>query len=320
MNCVRKHLSAVKGGRLAAAAHPARVVTYLISDVPGDDPAVIASGPTVPDPTTFADALETLRRYDPNAPRSVIDYLEAGSAGREDAPLETPKPGAASFAGDEVVMLATASDALEAGARRAEAAGFHPVVLGDDLEGEARDLAHAHAELALAGVRGPEQWLLGLREAAARGAARLTGPPTAARRPFVLMSGGETTVTVRGSGRGGRNTEYLLALALALGGRPGISAVACDTDGVDGVEEAAGAMRDRRHAGARGARRPRPGRRPGGERLLRVLRRPRRPRRHGTDGHERQRLQGDPRRVARHISGHARLRPELLRMAFGDEP
>ncbi len=242
MNCVRKHLSAVKGGRLAAAAHPARVATYLISDVPGDDPAVIASGPTVPDPTTFADALEILRRYDPDAPRSVIDYLEAGRTGGEGAPAETPKPGAASFARDEVVMLATASDALEAAARRAEAAGFDPVVLGDDLEGEARDLARAHAALALAGARGAEQWLLGLREAAARGAARLTGPPTAARRPFVLLSGGETTVTVRGSGRGGRNCEYLLALALALGGHPGISAVACDTDGVDGVEEAAGAM------------------------------------------------------------------------------
>lgn len=239
MNCVRKHLSAVKGGRLAEAAHPARVVTYLISDVPGDDPAVIASGPTVPDPTTFAEALEILRRYDLEVPAGVTHHLQAGAARRSS---ETPKPGDPSFAADEVVMLATARDALEAAALHAKAAGFQPVALGDDLEGEARDLAGAHAALAVACARGHEQSLFGLREAVARGAAHLAGPLTAVRRPLVLLSAGETTVTVRGPGRGGRNSEYLLALGLALGGRPGICAIACDTDGVDGGEEAAGAI------------------------------------------------------------------------------
>ncbi len=253
MNCVRKHLSAVKGGRLAEAAHPARVVTYLISDVPGDDPAVIASGPTVPDPTTFAEALEILRRYDLAVPPSATHHLQAGaakrgnagdgrSAGPTGAPQETPKPGDPSFAADEVVMLATARDALEAAALRAKAAGFDPVALGDDLQGEARDLAGAHAALAVACARGHEQSLFGLREAVARGAAHLAGPLTGVQRPLVLLSAGETTVTVRGPGRGGRNSEYLLALGLALGGHPGICAIACDTDGVDGVEEAAGAI------------------------------------------------------------------------------
>jgi glycerate 2-kinase len=235
MNCVRKHLSAVKGGRLAEAAHPARVVTYLISDVPGDDPAVIASGPTVPDPTTYAEALEILRRYDLDVP-PIASHLRDGAA------PETPKPGDPSFAADEVVILATARDALEAAALRARAAGIEPVILGDDLEGEARDLAAAHAALAVACAQGGEQSLLGLREAVARGAAHLAGPSTRLQRPLVLLSGGETTVTVRGPGRGGRNTEYLLALGLALGGHPGICAIACDTDGVDGVEEAAGAI------------------------------------------------------------------------------
>jgi glycerate 2-kinase len=238
MNCVRKHLSAVKGGRLAQAAHPARVVTCLISDVPGDDPAVIASGPTVPDPTTFVEALEILRRYDLDA-LPIATHLQAGAAKRDS---ETPKPGDPSFAADEVVMLATARDALEAAALRAKAAGFDPVVLGDDLEGEARDLAAAHAALAAACARGHEQFLLGLREAVARNAAHLAGHPTPVVRPLVLLSAGETTVTVRGPGRGGRNSEYLLALGLTLAGHPGISAIACDTDGVDGVEEAAGAI------------------------------------------------------------------------------
>jgi hydroxypyruvate reductase len=241
---VRKHVSAVKGGRLAQAAHPARVVTYLISDVPGDDPAVIASGPTVLDPTTFAEALETLQRYDLDVP-PIATHLRAG-AGRDggpaDRPPETPKPGDPSFAGDEVVMLATAKDALEAAALRARAAGLNPVMLGDDLQGEARDLAGAHAELAVTCAAGHEQSLIGLREAVARDAAHLAGPPLPVQRPLVLLSGGETTVTVRGPGRGGRNSEYLLALGLALGGHPGIGAIACDTDGVDGVEEAAGAI------------------------------------------------------------------------------
>jgi len=244
MNCVRKHLSAVKGGRLAQAAHPARVVTYLISDVPGDDPAVIASGPTVPDPTTFVEALEILRRYDLDVP-PFGTHLRAGAGrgdGPADAPPETPKPGDPSFSADEVVMLATARDALAAAALRAKAVGFHPVVLGDDLQGEARDLADAHAALAVAFARGPEPSLAGLREAVARDAVHLAGLPTSLERPLVLLSGGETTVTVRGPGRGGRNSEYLLALGLVLDGHPGISAIACDTDGVDGDEEAAGAI------------------------------------------------------------------------------
>ena len=139
-------------------------------------------------------------------------------------------------------MLATARTALEAAALHAKAAGVHPVDLGDDLQGEARDLAAAHAELAVACARSHEQSLVGLREAVARGAAHLAGPPAGARRPLVLLSGGETTVTVRGPGRGGRNSEYLLALGLALGGHPDICAIACDTDGIDGVEEAAGAI------------------------------------------------------------------------------
>jgi len=240
MNCVRKHLSAVKGGWLAAVAHPARVVTFLISDVPGDDPSVIASGPTVPDPTTFADALAVLERHGIVVPPAVRDRLRAGAAG---SVPETPKPGDPAFAGDDVVMLATARDALEAAAGCAHAAGVEPVVLGDDLEGEARDLGGLHGALALGYARGGERALIALREAVARGAARNRGsiltPP---QRPFVLLSGGETTVAVTGSGRGGRDTEYALGLALALDGHPGVSAIAADTDGIDGSEDNAGAL------------------------------------------------------------------------------
>ena len=246
MNCVRKHLSAVKGGRLAAAAHPARVVTYLISDVPGDDPSVIASGPTVPDPTTFADALAVLEKYGIGEPAAVLDHLRAGAAGPAAggcAPAETPKPDDPAFAADELVMLATAGDALEAAAAAAHAEGLTAVVLGDDLEGEARELGGRHALLALATLRGGESTLVALREAAAGGAARLEAPVLIAPRPpLVYLSGGETTVTVTGHGRGGRNAEYLLGLALALDGRPGISALACDTDGIDGSEDNAGAV------------------------------------------------------------------------------
>ncbi len=254
MNCVRKHLSAVKGGRLAAVAHPARVVTYLISDVPGDDPTVIASGPTIPDPTTFADALDVLRRYGVVAPARVVAHLQAGAGGGGDAvaggageaavtPAETPKPGDAAFAADEVIMLATARDALEAAAGAARAAGLDALVLGADLEGEARDLGGLHAALALGCARGGERALVALREAVARGGARIAGSVlTAPQRPLVLLSGGETTVTVRGSGRGGRNAEYALALAIALDGHPDVNALACDTDGIDGVEDNAGAI------------------------------------------------------------------------------
>ena len=226
INCVREHLSAVKGGRLAAAAHPAPVATYLISDVPGDDPSVIASGPTLPDPTTFADALAVLGRRGVDAPPAVKARLLAGAGVTslpglaQAAPEETPKPGNTGFARDEVVMLARAADALAAAAEAARSAGITPVLLGDDLEGEARELGAEHARLALACAAGAG----------------------AARPPCVIISGGETTVTVKASGRGGRNTEYLLSLAIALGGHPAIWAIACDTDGTDGTEDNAGAV------------------------------------------------------------------------------
>jgi hydroxypyruvate reductase len=239
-NCVRKHLSAIKGGRLATAAHPARVATYLVSDVPGDDPSVIASGPTVPDPTTFGEALHVLSRYGIDGPSAVLKHLRAGAAGEIE---ETPKPGDPSFVADELVMLATAADALEAAASCARAAGVTPLVLGDDLEGEARDLGAVHAALAIACARGGEAARVALRKAVARGAAHLADPVFfVPQAPLVLLSGGETTVTVRGAGRGGRDTEYLLGLALALDGHPAISALAADTDGIDGSEDNAGAF------------------------------------------------------------------------------
>ncbi len=213
MNCVRKHLSAIKGGRLAAAAAPARVVTLAISDVPGDDPSVIASGPTVPDATTFADALAVLAKYGIDEPHAALEHLRA-------AKDETPKPGDPRFARNELIMLATAQDALRAAADAARAAGVAPVILGDSIEGETRDVALVHAGIA-------------------RQVARFGG---LAEPPCVLLSGGETTVTVRGGGRGGRNAEFLLALAVALDGHPGITAIAADTDGIDGSEENAGAL------------------------------------------------------------------------------
>jgi len=213
MNCVRKHLSAIKGGRLAAAAFPARVVTLAISDVPGDDPAVIASGPTVPDPTTFAEARSILVKYGIAEPAAVIAHLARG----ED---ETPKPGDPRFARAEFRLIATPQRSLEAAAEVAEEAGIRPVILSDAIEGEAREVAKVMAAIA--------------RQV------RRRGQP--ARPPCVLLSGGETTVTVRGDGKGGRNVEFLLALAVALRGEPGIFAVAGDTDGVDGAEEVAGAI------------------------------------------------------------------------------
>lgn len=213
INTVRKHLSAIKGGRLAAACAPARVVTLAISDVPGDDSSVIASGPTVADPTTFADALAVLEKYRISEPPTVLEHLRA-------ARDETPKPGDPRLAGSSTHVIATARDALEAAATAARAAGLTPWILGDDLEGEASVLAEQHAALA-------------------RDIARGRGPVSP---PCVVLSGGETTVTVRGRGRGGRNTEYLLALTCALDGHPGIHALAIDTDGIDGTEENAGAI------------------------------------------------------------------------------
>ncbi len=213
MNCVRKHLSAIKGGGLALAAWPARAVTLAISDVPGDDPAVIGSGPTVPDPTTLADAQAILEKYDIALPEGVARHLATAES-------ETPKPGDTRFADAEYRMVATPQDSLEAAADVARKAGVTPVILGDAIEGEARTVARKMAEIALRAARKNE--------------------PTAP--PVVLLSGGETTVAVRGSGRGGRNSEFLLALALALDGAAGIHALAADTDGIDGVEDNAGAI------------------------------------------------------------------------------
>jgi len=213
MNCVRKHLSAFKGGRLAAAAAPARVVTLAISDVPGDDPAVIASGPTVPDPTTFADARALIARYG-------ITPSPAAAARLAGATDETPKPGA--LPNSDFRMIATPIMALHAVAEAARGLGLTPLILGDALEGEAAQAGILFAGMALC--------------------VATHGQPLAP--PAVLLSGGETTVTIGQGrpGRGGRNTEFLLSLAVALGGAPRIWAAAGDTDGIDGTEDAAGAF------------------------------------------------------------------------------
>lgn len=213
MNCVRRHLSAIKGGRLAAACHPARVITLLISDVPGDQPVDIASGPTVADPSTCADALALVRRYGLQLPAAAQTLLDSGAG-------ESVKPGDPRLARAETRMIAAPQQALEAAAHVARAAGYTPYILGDALEGEARDVGTVLGGLALQVAR--------------------RNQPVAA--PCVLLSGGETTVTVRGQGRGGRNVECLLSLALTLGGHPRIHALAGDTDGVDGLEEIAGAV------------------------------------------------------------------------------
>lgn len=213
MNCVRRHLSAIKGGRLAAACHPARVVNLLISDVPGDNPMDIASGPTVGDPTRCADALEILGRYAIDLPPAARAILESGAG-------ESIKPDDARLQRTETHLVATPQLALEAAAAVARDAGLTPVNLGDSLEGEARDVGKVMAGVA--------------RQIVAH------GQPVP--RPCVLLSGGETTVTVHGSGRGGRNVEFLLSLAIALDGQPGTYALAGDTDGVDGQEEIAGAI------------------------------------------------------------------------------
>ena len=224
MNCVRKHLSAIKGGRLAVRCAPARVVTLLISDVPGDAPEVIASGPTVPDSTTCADALHILARY-------AIDIPPAARAGRESGAFETPKPGDARFAGHAVHLIATPQQSLEAAAALARSAGIAAHILSDEIEGESHVVGRVHAAMA--------------RAVAQR------GEPFA--RPCVILSGGETTVTVRANGanltspgaspgRGGRATEFLLGAAIALQGQAGVHVLAADTDGIDGVEDNAGAI------------------------------------------------------------------------------
>jgi hydroxypyruvate reductase len=213
INCVRKHLSALKGGRLAAAAWPASVLTLAISDVPGDHPAVIASGPTVGDPTTCADALNVLDFYGIAIPPDLRRRLESGE-------LETPKPGDPRLANSEFRLIASPRQMLEAAAAEALRLGVTPLILGDAIEGEARKAGKVMAGIARS--------------------CGLLGYP--ARKPCVLLSGGETTVTLKGDGRGGRNTEFLLGLALALDGVPGIYALAADTDGIDGSEDNAGAF------------------------------------------------------------------------------
>ena len=219
MNCVRKHLSRIKGGRLAAACAPARVVTLTISDVPGDDPSVIASGPTVPDLTTCADALAILQRYGIELPSVVQAHLESGA-------LETPKPGDPAFNGHEVHMIATPQQSLEAAAVAARAAGLNAYILSDEIEGESREVGKVHAALARATARG-------------------TG---AFEKPCVILSGGETTVTIKKQpvatpkGRGGRAGEFCMGLALALQGQGSVYAIAADTDGIDGIEDNAGAF------------------------------------------------------------------------------
>ncbi|KLK93270.1 hydroxypyruvate reductase [Microvirga vignae] len=209
MNLVRKSLSAIKGGRLAAAVGPAQLVTYLISDVPGDDPASIGSGPTIPERVDPETALSILAKYSIDVPVHVVKAI------RENA-VES------SVAGGAVHMLATPKMALDAAARRARELGLNPLILGDAIEGEAREVGRAMAGVARS--------------------ARMYGEPVAG--PCVLLSGGETTVTVRGTGRGGRNAEFLLSLALSLRGEADIAAIACDTDGIDGSEDNAGAWFD----------------------------------------------------------------------------
>jgi glycerate 2-kinase len=219
MNCVRKHLSRIKGGRLAAACAPAQVVTLTISDVPGDDPSVIASGPTVPDATSCADAVAILQRYAIEVPGEVMSLLEQGA-------LETPKPADAVFQGQQVHMIATPQQSLEAAAAAARDAGLEAHILSDEMEGESREVGKVHAALARA--------------------VALRGQPF--RRPCVILSGGETTVTVRKQpegtprGRGGRAGEFCLGLAEALQGQANVWALAADTDGIDGVEDNAGAF------------------------------------------------------------------------------
>ncbi len=212
MNTVRKHLSAIKGGRLARAAYPAKIVALMISDVPGDDPSIIASGPTVPDASTNKDALEIIEKYGIDVPETMRRLLDTAE--------ETPKPGHPCFERVENIMIATPQASLEAAAEVARKAGVTPVILGDSIEGESRDVALVHAGIA--------------RQCAMRGQPE--------QPPCVLISGGETTITLKGNGKGGPNTEFLLSLAIALDGMEHIYALAGDTDGVDGSEDNAGAL------------------------------------------------------------------------------
>ncbi|MBX9453391.1 MAG: glycerate kinase [Mesorhizobium sp.] len=216
MNTLRKHLSTIKGGRLALAAHPAKVVSLIVSDIPGDNPAFVASGPTVPDRAARDDALAIVRDYGLKLPDAALRHLRSEAA-------EAPSPDDPAFAGNEVHVIASAARSLEAAAEEARSRGIEAVILSDAIEGEARDVAGMHAAIA--------------REIAAR--------DRPFRKPVLLLSGGETTVTIRGrGGKGGRNSEFLLALALAIEGVEGVHAFAADTDGIDGSEDNAGAFAD----------------------------------------------------------------------------
>ncbi|WP_373414084.1 glycerate kinase [Ensifer aridi] len=215
MNAVRKHVSLIKGGRLAVAAYPAKVVSLVVSDIPGDDPALVASGPTIADEASRQDALKIIERYRLALPEKVMRWMVSDAA-------DAPRPSDPCFARNEVRLIASASVSLEAAAARARAEGIEAIILSDAIEGEARDVGLVHAAIA--------------REAAMR------GRPFS--KPVIVLSGGETTVTVQGEGRGGRNSEFLLSLALGIDGVAGISALAADTDGIDGSEDNAGAFAD----------------------------------------------------------------------------
>ncbi len=215
MNAIRKHVSAIKGGRLAAAAHPARVVSLIVSDIPGDNPALVASGPTVPDAASRADALKAIEAYGIELPERVIAHLNSPEA-------DAPRPDDKRFARNEVKLIASAAVSLEAAAAEAKRLGIEAVILSDSIEGEAREVGSVHAAIAreIATCNRPFQ------------------------KPVLLLSGGETTVTLRAKGKGGRNTEFLLSFALGIDGFDGIHALAADTDGIDGSEDNAGAFCD----------------------------------------------------------------------------
>jgi hydroxypyruvate reductase len=215
MNAIRKHVSAIKGGRLAAAAHPARVVSLIVSDIPGDNPALVASGPTVPDSASRADALKAVQTYAIDLPERVMAHLNSVEA-------DAPRPDDERFARNEVKLIASAAVSLEAAAAEAKRQGIEAVILSDSIEGEAREVGSVHAAIA--------------REIATRN--------RPFRKPVLLLSGGETTVTLRAKGKGGRNTEFLLSFALGIDGFDGIHALAADTDGIDGSEDNAGAFCD----------------------------------------------------------------------------
>jgi hydroxypyruvate reductase len=215
MNTLRKHISAIKGGRLAAAAYPARVVSLVVSDIPGDNPAFVASGPTVPDSASRQEARAIVEAYRLDLPASVMAHLNSPSA-------DAPKPDDPRFAGNEVHVIASAAVSLEAAAAEAKRQGIEAVILSDAIEGEAREVGGVHAAIA--------------REVALR--------DRPFRKPVVILSGGETTVTIRGKGKGGRNSEFLLAFALGIDGADGTDALAADTDGIDGSEDNAGAFCD----------------------------------------------------------------------------